>query len=151
MTEPEVTAGVLGSSRDALLRLVIRLLVTQAVLAAAISLFFTRRQLPSLLVTLLVVAALCGLAAVARTGTHAAWAVILAAEGAYILIGLLRFATASFVGGTLLAIVTAGVLIHPAVARAFGAGPRRASQGHAQGHLPSRAEPDPGEGELGQA
>ena len=147
MTGQDMAAGIPGDNRSALVRLVSRLLVTQAGLAAAIGPFFTRRHLPSVFITLLVVAVLCGLALVARTGTHAVWVAILAAEGAYILIGLLRFATASFAGGTLLAIVTAGVLIHPAVAHAFGSGPRRASQAHAQG----RAKPDPGEGELGQA
>ena len=147
MTGQDMAAGMPGDNRSALVRLVSRLLVTQAALAAAIGLFFTRRHLPSVLITLLVVSVLCGLALVARSGTHAVWVAMLAAEGAYILIGLLRFATTSFAGGTLLAIVTAGVLIHPPVAGVFGSGPRRASQVHAHG----RAEPDPGEGELGQA
>ena len=143
MTEEDRTAGVPGDNRGALVRLVTRLLVTQAALAGTLGLFFSRRHLPSLLVTLLIVVVLCGLAVAARSGTHAAWVAILSAEGAYILIGLLRFVTAHFVGGTLLAIITAGVLTHPAVARAFGSGPRRASQG--------LGEPDPGDGELGQA
>lgn len=147
MTGQDMAAGIPGDNRSALVRLVTRLLVTQAALAGAIGLFFSRRHLPSVLFTLLVVAVLCGLAVAARTGTYAAWVAILSAEGAYILIGLLSFVTARFVGGTLLAMSTAGVLIHPGVARAFGSGPRRASQAHAQG----RAEPDPGEGELGQA
>lgn len=147
MTEQDRTAGVPGDNRSALVRLVTRLLVTQAALAGAIGLFFSRRHLPSLLITLLVVVVLCGLAVAARTGTYAAWVAILSAEGAYILIGLLSFVTARFVGGTLLAMITAGVLIHPAVAPAFGPGPRRASQGQAQG----LGEPDPGDGELGQA
>lgn len=143
MTEQDRTAGVPGDHRGALVRLVTRLLVTQAALAGAIGLFFSRRHLPSLFITLLVVVVLCGLAVAARTGTHAAWAAILSAEAAYILIGLLSFVTARFVGGTLLAMITAGVLIHPAVARAFGSGPQQASQG--------LGEPDPGDGELGQA
>lgn len=147
MTEQGMTAGVPGDRRGALVRLVTRLLVTQAALAGAIGLFFSRRHLPSLLITLLVVAVLCGLAVAARTGTHAAWVAILGAEGAYIVIGLLSFVTARFVGGTLLGIITAGVLVHPAVARAYGSGPWRASQSQAQG----LGEPDPGDGELGQA
>jgi uncharacterized membrane-anchored protein len=82
VTGQDMAAGVPGDNRSALVRLVSRLLVTQAALAAAIGLFFTRRHLPSVLITLLVVAVLCGLALVARTGTHAAWVAILAAEGA---------------------------------------------------------------------
>jgi hypothetical protein len=45
--------------------------------------------------------------------------------------------------GTLFAIITAGVLIHPAVARAYGSGPRPAE--------PGLGEPGPADGELGQA
>lgn len=44
-------------------------------------------------------------------------------------VGLFRFAHARYVDGTLLALVTLGTLLHPAVARAFAASPRRG--GHA--------------------
>jgi len=147
VTEQDVTTEPPGGHQRALVRLVTRLLVTQAALASAIGLVFSRRHLPSVLVTVLVVAVLCGLAVAARTGTHAAWVAILSVEGAYILAGLLSFVTAHFVGGTLLAIITVGVLAHPAVARAFGSGPRRASAGSAHG----LGEPDPADGELGRA
>ena len=64
-------------------------------------------------------------------------------EGVYVLTGLLRFMMARYVGGTLFAIITAGLLLHPAVARAYGSGPRPARDA-----LP---EPGPGDTELGQA
>jgi len=113
-----------GEQRGALVRLVTRLIVAQAAAAAAIGLFFSKRHLPSILFTLAIVAVLCGLAVAARTGSHAAWVAALATESALVLFGVLRFMTARYVGGTLLAIITAGVLIHPAVARAYGSAPQ---------------------------
>jgi hypothetical protein len=142
-TEQDVVPGVAGDSTGTLVRLVTRLILAQAAAAAAIGLFFSRRHLPSLVITVLVVVALCVLAAVARTGTHAAWVAMLSAEAGYVLVGLFRFMTGWFIGGTLFAIIAAGVLIHPTVARAYGSGPRPAGDG--------LAEPDPGDGELRQA
>ena len=49
-----------------LVRLVTRLVVAQAIASAAIGLPFSRRQLPSILITLAMVAALCGLADTGR-------------------------------------------------------------------------------------
>jgi hypothetical protein len=118
--------------RGALVRLVTRLLVAQAAAAAAIGLFFSKRHLPSILFTLAIVAVLCGLAVASRTGSHAAWVTALAAESALVLFGVLRFMTARYVGGTLLAIVTTAVLIHPAVARAYGSAPQQAGEGLAE-------------------
>ncbi|HTT52778.1 MAG TPA: hypothetical protein VMH35_15390 [Streptosporangiaceae bacterium] len=113
-----------GDHRGALVRLVTRLIVAQAAAAAAIGLCFSKRHLPSILFTVVIVAVLCGLAVAARTGSHAAWVATLAAESALVLFGVLRFMTARYVGGTLFAIITAAVLIHPAVARAYGSAPQ---------------------------
>lgn len=118
--------------RSTLIRLVTRLIVAQASVAAAIGLFFSKRHLPSILFTLAIVAVLCGLAVVSRTGSHAAWVAALAAESALVLFGVLRFMTARYVGGTLLAIVIAAVLIHPAVARAYGSAPQQGAEGLAE-------------------
>jgi hypothetical protein len=113
-----------GDQRGTLVQLVTRLIVAQAAAAAAIGLFFSKRHLPSILFTLVIVAVLCGLAVATRTGSHAAWVTALAAESALVLFGVLRFMTARYVGGTLFAIITAGVLIHPAVAQAYGSAPQ---------------------------
>ncbi len=112
--------------RCTLIRLITRLIVAQAAAAAGIGLFFSKRHLPSVLFTLAVAAVLCGLAVVCRTGSHAAWVAALAAESALVLFGVLRFMTARYVGGTLLAIIATAVLIHPAVARAYGSAPQQA-------------------------
>ena len=85
--EQEVASGAPGDQRSALVRLVTRLVLAQAALAGAIGLFFSRRHLPS--------------------------------------------------------IVTTVVLIHPAVACAFGSGPRPAQD--------ALGEPGLEERELGQA
>jgi len=118
--------------RGTIIRLVTRLIVAQAAVAAAIGLFFSKRHLPSILFTLAIVAVLCGLAVVSRTGSHAAWVATLAAESALVLFGVLRFMTARYVGGTLLAIIATAVLIHPAVARAYGSAPQQARDGLAE-------------------
>ena len=81
------------------------------------------------MLTLIVAVALCGLAGLVRSGSHSTWLVAIAAESGLVAVGLFRFAYARYVGGTLLALVTLGTLLHPAVARAFAAAPRRG--GHA--------------------
>lgn len=108
-----------ADQQHTLVRLVTRLVVAQATVAAAIGLFYSRRHIPSILITLLLVAALCGLAIMLRSGTHAAWVIALTFEASFVLFGVSRFFAARYVGGTLLAIILAGVLIHPAVARAY--------------------------------
>jgi hypothetical protein len=121
-----------GRPRDeqgrALVRLVTRLVVAQAVAAAAIGLPFSRRQLSSVLITLAMVAALCVLALVVRSGTKTAWLIAVGFEVAFIGYGLSRFFTARYLGGTLFAILAAGTLAHPAVARAFAVMPARTPQ-----------------------
>jgi ribose/xylose/arabinose/galactoside ABC-type transport system permease subunit len=47
--------------------------LAQAAIGAAIGIAYSRRHLPSIIITLMLVAALFGLALVTRTGTHAAW------------------------------------------------------------------------------
>jgi hypothetical protein len=103
-----------------LVRLVTRLVVAQTIAAAAVGLPFSRRQLSSVLITLAMVAALCVLVVLVRTGTKAAWLMAVGFEVAFVCYGLSRFFTSRYVGGTLFAIITAGTLVHPAVARAYG-------------------------------
>jgi ribose/xylose/arabinose/galactoside ABC-type transport system permease subunit len=97
-----------------------RFMVAQTACSAAVGLFYSRRHLTSIIITLSLVAVLAGLVFLVRTGTHAAWLTAIAMETAYMLFGLFRFATSRYLGGTLLAIVTLGVLLAPSVARAFG-------------------------------
>ena len=110
-------------------RLVTRLVVAQAAAAAAVGLAFSRRHLPSVLVTLALVASLCLLALLVRSGTRAAWLSAVGAESVFFMYGASKFVYARYVGGTLFALVVAGALLHPAVARAYSARP-----GAAPGH-----------------
>ncbi len=121
-----------------LVALVTRLVVAQTGLAAVIGLCYSRRHLPSIVITLMVVAALWGLVLVVRTGTQAGWLLAVGAEMAFALFGLFRFATSRYLGGTLFAIITIGTLLHPAVARAFGAPAGVAPGSHRRGQ-PGRA------------
>jgi hypothetical protein len=108
-----------GGLRRERIRLVTRLVVAQTVAAAVVGLPFSRRYLPSILITLALVAALAVLALLVRSGTRMAWLVAVGFELAFIGYGLSRFFYARYLGGTLLAILTAGTLAHPAVAGAF--------------------------------
>jgi hypothetical protein len=120
-----------------LVRLASRLLVAQAGASAAIGLGFTRRNVPWLVLTILVAVALCGLAGLVRSGSHTTWLVAVSAESGLVAVGLFRFAYARYMGGTLLALVTLGTLLHPAVAGMF-AGAQRSRQ-PAHDH-PARAD-----------
>jgi hypothetical protein len=111
-----------------LVRLVTRLVVAQTIAAAAIGLPFSRRQLSSVLITLAMVAALCVLVLIVRSGTKTAWLVAAGFEVAFVGYGLSRFFAARYLGGTLFAILALGTLAHPAVARAFAVMPQRAPQ-----------------------
>lgn len=115
-----------------LVRLVSRTIMAQAGLSTAIGLAYSRRQLPSILITLMLLAALSGLAVATRSGTHTAWAVAIASESAFIAFGVVRFITSRYLGGTLLGVIACGVLLHPAVARAFMASAWRAGAGYAE-------------------
>ena len=115
-----------AESGQLLVRLVTRLVVAQAIAAAAIGLPFSKRQLSSILITLAMVAALCVLAFLVRSGTKTAWLIAVGFEIALVGFGLSRFFAARYVGGTLFAIITAGTLLHPAVARVYSVVPPRA-------------------------
>ena len=117
-----------GEPGRLLVRLVTRLVVAQTIAAAAVGLPFSKRQLSSILITLAMVAALCGLAFLVRSGTKTAWLVAVGFEVAFVAYGLSRFFAARYLGGTLFAIITLGTLIHPAVARAYAVAPLRAQE-----------------------
>lgn len=110
-----------ATGRHTLVRVVTRLVVMQAFVAALVGLPFSRRHLPSILITFSLVAAFCALAVLARTGTRGAWLLVTTVEGMFFLYGLSRFLVARYAGGTLLSVVIVGTLLHPAVARAYSA------------------------------
>jgi hypothetical protein len=120
--------------RAAPVRLATRLVVAQAAAAAAVGLPFSRRHLPSVLITLVLVASLCLLALLVRSGTRAAWLTAVTFESVFFAYGVSRFVYARYVGGTLFAFVIAGALLHPAVARAYSAVPG-ALPGHERGEV----------------
>jgi hypothetical protein len=127
-------------TRDSVTSLVARLLVAQAGASAAIGLGYSRRNLPWLVLTLIVAVALCGLAALVRSGSHPIWLIAISVESGLAAVGLFRFAYARYMGGTLLALITLGTLLHPAAARAFAAAPRRRE--HTSEHAAIEAAPD---------
>ena len=104
-------------------RLVTRLIVAQAAIVAAVSLPFSRRSTSVIVSTLMFVAALCLLAALAHAGTPAVRTAVIGFELAVIVFGLYRFFFDRYLGGTIFAIVIIAVLLHPAAARAYGAEP----------------------------
>jgi hypothetical protein len=115
-------------------RLVTRLVMAQAAAAAAVGLPFSRRQLASVLITLALVASLCLLALLVRSGMRAAWLAAVSFELVFFVYGVSKFVVARYVGGTLFAAVVAGTLLHPAVARAYSAVPG-AQPGHERGEV----------------
>jgi len=115
-------------------RLVTRLVLAQAAAAAAVGLPFGRRHLPSILITLGLVASLCLLALLVKSGTRTAWLMTVGFESAFFIYGVSRFVFARYVGGTLFAVVVVGALLHPAVARAYSAVPGRLP-GHERGEV----------------
>jgi len=123
-----------GRPAPAPVRLVTRLVVAQAAAAATVGLAFSRRHLPSILITLALVVSLVLLALLVRSGTRAAWVTALGVEGVFFLYGVSRFVFDRYVGGTLFALVVAGTLLHPAVARAYSAVPGGAP-GHQRGEV----------------
>lgn len=123
-----------------LVELATRMMVAQTVCSAAVGLFYSRRHLPSIIITLSLVVVLAGLVLLVRTGTHTAWLIAVGLESIYLLFGLYRFATSRYLGGTLLAIVTLGVLAAPSVARAFG-GAADTDQGFGDAELADPAGP----------
>jgi hypothetical protein len=115
-------------------RLVTRLVVAQAAAAAAVGLPFSRRHLPSVLITLALVASFCLLALLVRSGARSAWLMALGFEIAFFAYGVSRFVVARYAGGTLFAVVVVGALLHPAVARAYSVVPGRVP-GHERGEV----------------
>jgi ribose/xylose/arabinose/galactoside ABC-type transport system permease subunit len=111
-----------------LVKLVTRLVIAQAAVATAVGLSFSRRHVPSIIVTLMLVVALLGLAAMTRSGTQVAWVSAIGFETAFVMFGVIKFITSRYMGGTLFGIVAMGVLLHPAVARAFSGVPRQADE-----------------------
>jgi hypothetical protein len=118
--------GAPRAGRQSLVKLVTRLVTAQAAVAAAIGLSYSRRHIPSIIITLMLAVALLGLAAMARSGTQAAWMAAIGFETAFVMSGLIRFSTSRYTGGTLFGIITLGVLLHPGVARSFSGVPAQA-------------------------
>ena len=108
-----------ADGRNELVSLVTRVLVAQAVAAAAVGLPFSRRQLPSILITLALVAAVAALTALVRNGGHGVWLLAISFESAFVVFGVSRFLVARYLGGTLFGIIALVTLLQPAVARAF--------------------------------
>ncbi len=119
-------------TRDSATSLVARLLVAQAGASAAIGLGYSRRNMPWLVLTLIVAVALCGLAGLVRSGSQSTWLIAISGRVRAGCCRAVPFAYVRYMGGTLLALITLGTLLHPAVARAFAAAPRR--RGHAGEH-----------------
>jgi hypothetical protein len=104
-------------------------MMVQAAVTGAIGLAYLRRNITWLLFVLMVAVAVALLAGLIRSGTHAAWVAGVTCESTLTLIGLVRVASVHYVGGTLFAIATLGVLVHPAVGRAFAAAGGRGQPG----------------------
>jgi hypothetical protein len=86
------------------------------------------------LITLALVLSLCVLAFLVRSGTRGAWLTAVGFESVFFVYGLSRFVVARYTGGTLFALVVAGTLLHPVVARAYSAVPGGLS-GHEHGEV----------------
>ena len=108
-----------AAGRHELVRLVTRLMVAQAVAAAAVGLPFSRRQLPSIIITLVLVAAVTAVTVLVRNGGHGVWLLAISFESAFVVFGLSRFLVARYLGGTLFGLIALVTLLQPAVARAF--------------------------------
>jgi hypothetical protein len=59
------------------------------------------------------------LAGLVRSGPHAAWVAAVTCEATLTPVGLVRVATGQYAGGSLLAIATLGLLVHPAIGQAL--------------------------------
>ncbi|HEX3491570.1 MAG TPA: hypothetical protein VHU92_19650 [Streptosporangiaceae bacterium] len=104
----------------------------QAAVTSAIGLACLRRNITWLLIASMLAVAVALLAGLIRSGAHAAWVTAVTCESTLMLIGLVRVTAGDYLGGTLLAIATLGVLIHPAVGRAFAAAAGRGQPGLGQ-------------------
>jgi hypothetical protein len=115
-------SGGAASRPQDLVALIRRLIAVQAGLTIVLSLAFPGGA-AWLALALAISAGLAVLSGRLRSGTHAAWLTAVAAEAICLAAGLARLVSARYLGGTLLAIVTLGALLHPAVSRAFSARP----------------------------
>jgi hypothetical protein len=120
-----------GPRPPAVVRVISRLMVTQAVAGGLVGLAFARRQVPSIFITLTLVVAVCLVAMLARTGTRAGWLVAFAFESGYFLFGLSRFISARYVGGTLFSLIILVMMLHPPVTKAYAVFPGRFARGGA--------------------
>jgi uncharacterized membrane protein len=110
---------VTRSRPGAVVALVGRLMFAQAGASAAVGLGYSRRSGPSMLLTILIAVVVCGLAVLVRSGSHTAWLAAVTFEAGFAGAGLFQFADAQYLGGTLLAIISLGTLLHPAVSGVF--------------------------------
>jgi hypothetical protein len=117
--EPRELLRPHAEGRHELVSLVTRLMIAQAVAAAAVGLPFSRRHMPSILITLALVAAVLAVTALVRSGGHGVWLLAISFESAFVVFGLSRFLVARYLGGTLFGIIALVTLLQPAVARAF--------------------------------
>ncbi len=124
-TTPRLTNADRRMQPSYFVSLVGRLIVAQAGASAAIGLGYRRRNMPWLIVAIVVAMALCALAGLVRSGSHASWLAAMSVESGLVAVALFLFAYARYLGGSLLAIIGPGALLHPAVARAFAAAPGR--------------------------
>ncbi|MGO8958303.1 MAG: hypothetical protein ACLQFR_13165 [Streptosporangiaceae bacterium] len=120
---PRRTKAGLAAGRHALIGLVSRLLIAQAGVCAAIGICYGRRNTPLLVLTIVAAIAVCSPAGNVRSGSQSAWLLALSVEATAVAVGLFRFAYPGYLGGTLLAIVSLGTLLHPQVARAIAPAP----------------------------
>jgi hypothetical protein len=121
---PRPASGAAAGQQHDLVALIRRLIAVQAGLTVGLSLAFPG-GVAWLALALACSAGLAVLAGLLRSGTHAAWLTAVAAEAACLAAGLARLVSARYLGGTLLAIITLGALLHPAVSSAFSARPGR--------------------------
>jgi hypothetical protein len=117
--KPEERPVPRAEAKPELVRLVTRLMIAQAVAAAAVGLPYSRRHLPSILITLVLVALVAAVTALVRNGGHGVWLLAISFESAFVVFGLSRFVAARYVGGTLFGLIALGTLLQPAAARAF--------------------------------
>jgi hypothetical protein len=104
----------------ALVQLASRMLLAQGGASALIGFAYSRRNAPWLLITVVAAIVVCALAGVVRSGNYGAWLAAVTVEAVLVATGVIRFAYVRYMGGSLLAIVSLGVLLHPTVAGAFG-------------------------------
>jgi hypothetical protein len=142
--------GAAKPARHALVELVSRLLLAQAAVTGAIGLAYLRGSLTGLLLIVVLAGALGCLAALVRSGGRGAWLTAAAGEGVIAVTGLVQIITsAQYLGGTLLALVTLAVLLHPAVGAAFGPAPRSGQPGPREARVGEQSLAESAGGAIG--